>query len=243
MKNSKLRRVLMLVACAVMLVCLSVGATLAFLTDDTKVVTNTFTVGENISIDLDEAYVYAPGTEPERDDFGKINPDANPARGNENSYKLVPNWTYDKDPTVHINIGSGKCYLFVKVVNGIVDIEAEDNAEKGTYTIETQMLAKGWNKLTGVENADNVWFYGVTDHTNGDVIDNLFDEDGVTPATKADDYVVFENFTIENLTSIDSKYNGATVTIDAYAIQADGFSSAAEAWTAAPHDWTDPVTE
>ena len=60
MKNSKLRRVLLLLACAVMLVSLSVGATLAYLTGKDEVV-NTFTVG-NVQIKLDEAKVNTDGT-------------------------------------------------------------------------------------------------------------------------------------------------------------------------------------
>ena len=53
MKNSKFRRILLLLACAVLLVSLSVGATLAYLTSTTETVTNTFTVG-NVAITLDE---------------------------------------------------------------------------------------------------------------------------------------------------------------------------------------------
>ena len=56
MKNSKLRRVLLVVACAVLLVSLSVGATLAYLTYTTDEVVNTFTVGA-VEIDLDEVDV------------------------------------------------------------------------------------------------------------------------------------------------------------------------------------------
>ena len=54
MKNSKLRRILLTLACAVLLVSLSVGATLAYLTSTPTKVTNTFVVGE-VKIELDEA--------------------------------------------------------------------------------------------------------------------------------------------------------------------------------------------
>ena len=52
MKNSKLRRILLTLACAVLLVSLSVGATLAYLTSVTAEVQNTFTVGK-VQITLD----------------------------------------------------------------------------------------------------------------------------------------------------------------------------------------------
>ena len=52
----KQKKVLALVLCAVMLVASSVLATMAYLTAQTDVVKNTFTVG-NVVIDLDEAKV------------------------------------------------------------------------------------------------------------------------------------------------------------------------------------------
>ncbi len=93
MKNSKLRKALMLLACAVMLVCLSVGATLAYLTSATEVVKNTFVVGEGIAITLDEAAVYDPEAELEDlTQFGQAIPGAD--RVMANTYKIVPNWEY-----------------------------------------------------------------------------------------------------------------------------------------------------
>ncbi|MGN1334479.1 MAG: SipW-dependent-type signal peptide-containing protein [Anaerovoracaceae bacterium] len=76
------------VALAVVLVlCCAVGATLAWLTDTTDPVTNTFTVGD-INIDLTETT---------------------------NNYKMVPGNTIAKDPTVTVEAGSEACWLFVKV--------------------------------------------------------------------------------------------------------------------------------
>lgn len=101
MKNSKLRRALMLAACAVLLVCLSVGATLAYLTDD-ETVTNTFTVGK-VVIDLDEAPVDEDGKETTGD------------RVKANTYHVYPAGVYDKDPTIHIQGDSEDCYVGVKL--------------------------------------------------------------------------------------------------------------------------------
>lgn len=64
-----------------------VGGTLAWLTDQTAEVKNTFTVGD-INIDL---------TETNRD------------------YKMVPGNTIAKDPTVTVKANSEACWLFVKV--------------------------------------------------------------------------------------------------------------------------------
>lgn len=184
MKNSKLRRALLLVACAVLLVSLSVSATLAYLQSQTEVVTNTFTVG-SVNITLDEAKV---------DEYGV--PATPASRVQENTYKLIPGHTYTKDPIVHVTEGSEVCYLFVKVTNDIVGIEADT-------TIAAQMATLGWKPLEGVE---GVYYY----------------QDKVDARAEAKDVPVFRTFTVKTDADI-STYAGKTVTITAYAIQADGF--------------------
>lgn len=71
----------------VLVLCCAVGGTLAWLTQKTDAVVNTFTVGD-INITL---------TETERE------------------YKMVPGNTIDKDPTVTVQAGSEACWLFMKV--------------------------------------------------------------------------------------------------------------------------------
>ena len=78
----------LIVALAVMLVVgCAVGGTLAWLTDTTGPVVNTFTVG-NIDIDLAETTT---------------------------DYKMVPGATISKDPKVTVKSGSEACWLFVQV--------------------------------------------------------------------------------------------------------------------------------
>lgn len=193
MKNSKLRRVLMLAVCAVMLVCLSVGATLAYLTS-TDEVKNTFTVGK-VAITLDEAKVNTDGTA------------VTPAeRVKANTYKLMPGHNYTKDPTIHVDAGSEDCWLFVKVENGISAIEAET-------TIAQQMKANGWVELEG----KGVYYHAV-----------------IKSADTDRDIEIFSNFTIAGTVDNDTlaKYDEATVNVTAYAVQADGFNTAADAWNA-----------
>ena len=66
----------------------AVGGTLAWLTDTTDAVQNTFTTS-NIEIELDES-----------DNL---------------DLKMIPGWTITKDPKVTVIAGSEKCYLFVKI--------------------------------------------------------------------------------------------------------------------------------
>ena len=81
------KKTLALVLALTLLVAGVVGGTLAWLTDQTAEVKNTFTVGD-INIDL---------TETNRD------------------YKMVPGNTIAKDPTVTVKANSEACWLFVKV--------------------------------------------------------------------------------------------------------------------------------
>lgn len=204
----KAKKVVALALCAVMLVVGSVAGTMAYLTSNTDVVTNTFTVG-NVTIDLDEAKVT---------EYGVKDGDT---RVKANTYKLVPGHTYVKDPTVHVAANSEDCYLFVKVVDGLAAIEDET-------TIAKQMEAKGWYPLY-VTNADG---------TSAAVANVYYYKDKVLASTTVQDFVVFENFKLKGDAAV-GNFTAASITIDAYAIQADGFAGPGAAWTAAPTSWSD----
>lgn len=195
----KTSKALLLSLCAVLLVTASVLGTMAYLTSLDQVV-NTFTVG-NVAITLDEKDV--DNSTPGENDRDKAN-----------AYKLMPGHNYEKDPIVHVDANSEDCYLFVKVVNEIANIEAEK-------TVAQQMTEKGW---VAVDAANGIYVY-TTDKTNPAVV------------TKGSNITVFENFTIagnvDNTTL--ATYADKTITVNAYAIQADGFAgkTASEIWAAA----------
>ena len=125
-------------------------------------------------------------------------------RVDENTYKLLPGKEYDKDPTIHVSDTSEDCYVFVKVENGLSAIE-------GGTTIVQQMTAHGW---TVIDADDGI--YGKT-----------------APVSAGTDVVVFENFTINRTANAETlkAYAHAEIKVTAYAIQADGFESAQDAWT------------
>ena len=81
------KKTLALVLALTLLVAGVVGSTLAWLTDQTAEVKNTFTVGD-INIGLTETTT---------------------------DYKMVPGNTFSKDPTVTVKANSEACWLFVKV--------------------------------------------------------------------------------------------------------------------------------
>lgn len=84
-----MKKALFIMLSAALIVCATVAGTLAWLTDTTAPVVNTFTVGD-INIELKET-------------TGK-------------TYKMVPGIELVKDPAVTVKAGSEACWLFVKVV-------------------------------------------------------------------------------------------------------------------------------
>ena len=146
-------------------------------------------------------------------DEAKVNTDgtvvANADRVKKNDYKLMPGHKYIKDPTVHVAAGSENSWIFVKVENGIYDYVVSSNK------IEDQIAARGWTALNG---ASNVYY---KEYTKND--------------TEATDLVVFSEFEIANDANTKDGWgnlNGAKVTVTAYAVQKDGFTTAADAWNA-----------
>jgi len=176
---------------AVLLVVTTVFTTMAFLTDTDKV-TNTFTVGK-VEITLDEAKV---------DEYGVLVEGAK--RVQENEYKLIPGHKYVKDPTVHVAEGSEDCWLFVKVENGLVNAEADEDK------IADQMKDIGWTLVSGTA---NIYSYKET-------------------VSAEEDVVVFKEFTLAGTADVAS-LKDAQIVITAYAVQADGFTTVELAWTAA----------
>ena len=109
----KMYKAMALVLCAVLLVVGSVMGTLAYLQMTTGSVTNTFTVG-NVTITLDEAPVDLYGNVIEGDRIA-----ATTTGTNGNQYKLIPGHTYKKDPTITVQNGSEKCWVFAKLEDGL----------------------------------------------------------------------------------------------------------------------------
>ena len=194
-----MKKILALGSGAALLVTASVMGTMAYLSSTTGVVKNTFTFGQ-VNITLDEEEVTEYGIDTDKDVVNRVQA---------NTYKLIPGHNYLKDPTIHVAAGSEECYLFVKVVDGLANIEAEN-------TIATQMAANGWSSVSG---AENVYAYSST-------VD-------AREAKNEIDVKVFDNFTLKTDANV-ADYSNAEITITAYAIQADGFTSSDDAWSKAP---------
>lgn len=209
-------KALLLALCAVLFVVASVLTTLAFLTS-TDYVDNVFTVG-NVKLEndlghgIDEADVDENGIREYKED-GTTPKD----RVQTNTYKLQPGKTYLKDPTIHVASSSDPCFLFVKVENGIADIEAATDTTEGGYkNIENQMAALGWKKVTDDTIVDGVYAY----------IGTVADAADLVAVAGGEDIKVFDAFKIAGNvdgTTLDL-YKNAHIVVTAYAVQAEGFS-------------------
>ena len=190
----------------------TLGGTFAYLTS-TDTVTNTFTVG-NVQIKLDEA---------------QANPDgslvANADRVKANSYKLLPGHTYNKDPMVTVLSGSESAYIKMTVTfSNAAELDAIFAPAGADLTSifngydSTNWIYKGNTKDTGANTRTyEFWYKEAVAAPNGDVaLDALFDSITV-PGT----------ITNKQLATI----KDMTITVNACAIQADGFVDAADAWS------------
>ena len=210
MKTTK--KALLLTLCAVLLVAASVLGTMAYLTS-TDEVQNTFTVGQ-VSIKLDEAKANTDGTLVEGADRVKAN-----------SYKLLPGHTYAKDPMVTVLNGSESSYIKMTVTfSKANELDAIFDPDGATLTtIFNGYDSSNWTYKGNTKNAaDNTrtyefWYKEAVAAPDGNVaLDALFDS-----------ITVPGSITNEQLKTIE----GMTITVNAYAIQADGFADAADAWS------------
>lgn len=206
-------KALLLTLCAVLLVTASVLGTMAFLTSNDEVV-NTFSVG-SVAIKLDEAKANTDGSLVEGADRVKAN-----------NYKLLPGHTYNKDPMVTVIKGSEPSYVKMTVTfSNAKELDAIFAPDGANLTSifngydETNWIAKGSSKdATANTRTYEFWYKETVGAPDDDVaLDALFDSITV-PGT----------ITNEQLATIE----GMTITVNAYAIQADGFANAEAAWAA-----------
>ena len=210
-----MKKKLLIMSVAMVLVCaFAVGMTLAYLTSTDRVV-NTFTVG-NVQIKLDEAEV---------DQYGV--PQGSPApRVKANSYKLIPGHTYTKDPTVTVLSGSESSYIKMTVT---FSKSRELDAIFAPTGADLTSIFKGYDSTNWIckgntEDASantrtyEFWYKETVAAPTADVaLDALFDSITV-PGT-------INNAQLRTI-------EGMTITVNAYAIQADGFQTPEAAWAA-----------
>lgn len=211
MKTAK--KAMLMTLCAIILVVATVFGTMAYLTSTDKVV-NTFTVG-NVAIKLDEAKVDTNGSLVEGADRVKAN-----------SYKLLPGHTYNKDPMVTVLAGSETSYVKMTVTfskaSALDAIFAPTGADLTSifngYDSTNWIYKDNTKDTTADTRTYEFWYKEAVGAPTADVaLDALFDS-----------ITVPNSITKEQLATIE----GMTITVNAYAIQADGFATADAAWEA-----------
>lgn len=245
MKAKTKTKALLMSLCAVLLVAASVLGTMAYL-KDSEVVKNTFTVG-NVAIKLDEAKV---------DEMGNLvkNQDGTLAeRVPGNAYKLLPNHTYVKDPTVTVKTPSVDSYVRMKVTfnkaSALIAMCTDPNWEEDAPT----EIKNAWPLLYMVNFTDESVKW------DGIIMDNMFESENMLNNTKYCVYdkaadtltfyyyytetvdatngdvvlpALFDSITVPQWATGDQlkKLEGFEINVVAEAIQADGFESADAAW-------------
>lgn len=204
-----------LMMAAVLLVTATIFGTMAYLTSTDEVV-NTFTVG-SVAIQLDEAKANTDGTLVEGAD-----------RVDANSYKLLPGHTYAKDPMVTVLSGSENSYIRMTVtVSKAAELDAIFDPQKANLlSIFNGYDSTNWIYQDETDDTTNntrtyeFWYKDTVSALEEDVaLDALFDSITVPGEINNDQLKTIE---------------GMTITVNAYAIQADGFNDAAAAWAAFP---------
>ena len=204
-----------LIACISLIAIASTIITFALLTFETDTLVNTFTVGQ-VSLKLDETDV---------DETGTPIPNANRVTGNE--YKLIPGKEYVKDPTMTVLSGSEASYVRILVTI----TKAKEMKEVFGENFLPEKYVSGWDKTkwisTSIKENDNSITYEFRYHkvVTG-YVDGKKQEVVLEP--------LFNKFTAPGeLTSEDlKKIEGFEIKVVGHGIQATGFKSAEEAWTA-----------
>jgi len=188
------KRIAMILAVVLLLV-VAISATIAWLTDSTREVKNTFTVS-TIDVELDE---------------------------DEKEYKMIPGWTIDKDPEAKVMAGSEDSWLFITVSspNATITDNGDGTFSLSTsagafldYAIDSQ-----WTKLE-----DGVYYIKV-DGTSAtvDTYYNILGEgkrtyEGVEYAWEDDELLVRPTVTEEMMESL-TENTYPKLSFSAYAVQ------------------------
>lgn len=250
MKAKTKTKALLMSLCAVLLVAASVLGTMAYLTDS-KDVKNTFTVG-NVSIDLDEAKVNTDGKA--IDKKGNVVTDlAKAERVAGNSYKLLPGHTYVKDPTVTVLTPSVDSYVRMKVTFNNADkiialctdpeFEGEVTGVENAFPLIRMVNfvkanAAKWDGIIPdnmVETEDmlaDAKYFAYDAKADTLTYYFYYTETVAAPAADVKLATLFDSITVPQWVTGDqlAKLDGFQITAVAEAIQADGFTDAADAW-------------
>lgn len=221
-----MKKKLMSLALAIMLVAIGVVGTLAYLTDTAGDMENTFTVGK-VSITLDEAEV-------ELADSGEYKYVATEERTEDGcAYEnLLPGDKVQKDPTITVDDGSADCWVFMEVT---MDYEqAKILAKAAGATAADVENANAAAAILGDFEADDwtIEAYKIVEEGESKTITFVVGYNEI--CSEGDQAVLFTELTVpavltnEEMEALD----GMSMVFFARAIQASGLDTLADAFTA-----------
>ena len=218
-----MKKQIVLIVSLALVIAVGIGATIAWLTDKTDTVVNTFTVGD-VAIGLTET----PNTDSDSDGKNDIW-----------TAKMIPGTTLPKDPVVTVEAGSEVCWVFVKVEekSGDVTVNYSDReSEECTFaSFLDYEIVEGWVAGNGEGEGNNGVPEGV--YFREHLISAEAGIDTEYPVLKENQVIVLDTITnemMEALKAQDEENKNLSLEITAYAVQlyksnTDKFTPA-EAW-------------
>lgn len=192
--NKKLMKT---IGCLALVGAIGVGATLAYLSDSTSTLKNTFVIGNGIDITLTEQDVNDPTKRVEE--------------GNTQEYpELVPGVEYVKDPTTTVKANSNDCYVFMYVEGADEFVKYDvDGDKKGDFIIQ-EWGNRDWVKVSSKEGEElDGWYCHVA------IVPEKTQDQDLTP--------LFNKVAVEQYSKVVNKDIPAIV-IKSVAVQADGLT-------------------
>ena len=211
-RKQRNRRIALTACLMIAVMVASIGGTLAWLTDQTTPVVNTFTVGD-ININLSES------TGVQQQDGTR-------------DYHFVPGATLAKDPKVSVTAGSEACYLFVHVVEANNTVLNTATGEK----VINWSIASGWKPVMINGVAQTGYYYREVDVSKATTDAEYCVLSGGTDAN-LDGQVTVSTLVTKGMHDALST-NKPTLTFTAAAIQSDNVTDYADAWSKLPTGFT-----
>nr|WP_276872103.1 TasA family protein [Fournierella massiliensis] len=159
----KKKKLMMAVVSASLVGVVAIGGTLAYLSDKTDKVTNTFNVGSGYTTVDDHTGLWLDETKKTSDENPTVVSDKERTEVGVEYTDLMPADVIAKDPTFHLTEGSVESYVFAKVtgldalaLNKFI-IKADNN-----FDDKVSELNKNWVKVDGSGSLDGLYRYNVT---------------------------------------------------------------------------------
>lgn len=205
---------------------IGVGATLAYLSDRTGTITNTFTLGNNIDIQITEENL---GTD--KEDNPRIIADATTDSKSQNYIDLTPGVAQTKDPRVELINNSNACYVYIELtglqaflnenIDGTTggDFVVRYNSGTTDTPVYTEGLNPIWKKISNEpDTIDGTYVLKVSD--NEFAANAILEGNQSSPA-------IFDQIMVKANTGTYTKTNlsNLNITVRAVAIQSDNVSN------------------